>query len=75
MGHVAGAGAGIALLQLAVNLAVSPGHRPHRPEPLAVLEALRGPATVAEASSERRTVERVLAVVRAQRDAAESRRA
>jgi hypothetical protein len=73
MGHVAGAGAGIAWLQLAANLAVSIVRRPDRSDHLAVLGALRGPATAAEASSERRTVERVLAVVRAQRAAEESR--
>ena len=75
MGHVAGAGSGIALLELAVNLAVVAGHRTRRHERLALLEALRHPATIGEASSQRRTVARVLAVVRAQRAVAEVPRA
>ncbi len=67
MGHVVGAGSGITLLQLAVNAAVVVRRRPHRSERLALLEALRCPATAEEAVSERRTVELVLGIVRAQR--------
>ena len=74
MGHVLGAGAGVGVLHLAVSLAMSSGRR-HGQEHLAVLGALRGPATAEEAAGEHRTVERVLAIVRAQRAAAESGRA
>ncbi|HEV2310617.1 MAG TPA: hypothetical protein VGU73_08845 [Acidimicrobiia bacterium] len=69
MGHVMGAGSGLALLQLAVNAAILTGRRGRRPEHLPVLQALHRPATAAEAASERRTVELVLSVVRAQRAA------
>ena len=69
MGHVMGAGSGLALLQLAVNAAVVAGRRRHVPEHLALLQALQRPMTAAEGAGERRTVDLVLAVVRAQRAA------
>jgi hypothetical protein len=70
MGHVVGAGSGITLLQLAANAVALVGRRPSRSERLALLQALRYPATAEEAASERRTVELVVGIVRAQRAAA-----